>query len=91
MSDTTDMRQPPLGIRLLHGLRKEPDWTTMSAQALDAFREKENRRRSAALTRVVSGFPDRGASIGWQQLALPDRVLPVRVYRPSPRRGAPRM
>jgi acetyl esterase len=82
MSDTT----PPLGIRLLHALRKEPDWASMSAAALDAFRAAENRRRSSRLIRVITGFPDRGATIGWQEQALPDRVLPIRVYRPRRRR-----
>jgi acetyl esterase len=75
---------PPLGIRLLHTLRKEPDWPSMSAAALDAFRTAENRRRSSRLTRVITGFPDRGATIGWEELSLPDRVLKIRVYRPEP-------
>ncbi len=86
MSDI-GMQRPPLSIRLLHALRKEPDWLTMPAEALDAFRDAENRRRASGLARVITGFPDRRAAIGWQQLALPDRVLRVRVYRPSPRRG----
>lgn len=78
---------PPLGIRLLQRLRKEPDWSTMSPEALDAFREAENRRRASALIRIVTGFPDRGATIGWQRLTLPDRELPVRVHRPPPGGG----
>ena len=87
MSPTIGTRRPPLGIRLLHTLRKEPDWLTMSPEALAAFRDAENRRRASGLTRVISGFPDRGATIDWRQLALPNRVLPVRMYRPSPGRG----
>ena len=82
MRTDTGLR-PPLGIRLLHSLRREPDWLTMSAEALDAFRDAENRRRASALIRVITGFPDRRATIGWRQLALPDRVLRVRVFRPS--------
>ncbi|GAA1559089.1 alpha/beta hydrolase [Kribbella sancticallisti] len=89
MSETTTVLRPPLGIRLLHALRKEPDWLTMPAEALVAFREAENRRRSSGLARVITGCPDRGATIGWQELTLPDRVLRVRVYRPSPKRGGP--
>ncbi|MEV0721143.1 alpha/beta hydrolase fold domain-containing protein, partial [Asanoa sp. NPDC050611] len=77
---------PPLGIRLLHRLRSEPDWLAMPAEALDAFRDAENRRRASPLMRVVTGFPDRGTTISWQELKLPDRTLRVRVYRPSPAR-----
>jgi acetyl esterase len=77
---------PPLGIRLLHRLRGEPDWLAMPAEALDTFREAENRRRASPLMRVVTGFPDRGTMIIWQELALADRALRVRVYRPSPAR-----
>jgi acetyl esterase len=85
----TGTRQPPLGIRLLQAVRNEPDWLTMPAEALDAYREAENRKRSSALIRVVSGVPARGVAIGWQRVTLPDRVLSVRVYRPSPGRGDP--
>jgi acetyl esterase len=83
MSDTTRLQQPPLAIRLMHALRKEPDWLTMPADQLVAFREAENRKRASGLARVITGFPDRGATIEWRQLELPDRVLRVRVYRPS--------
>jgi acetyl esterase len=89
MNDKTGVQHPPLGIRVLHALRKEPDWLTMPAEALDAFREAENRRRASGLVRVITGFSDRRATIGWQQLALPDRAIRVRVYRPSPGRGGP--
>lgn len=74
--------QPPLGIRVLQALRREPDWLTMPPEALAAFRDAENRKRSSNLVRVISGFPDRGATIGWQQLNLPDRAIRVRAYRP---------
>jgi acetyl esterase len=55
----------------------------MPSEALDAYREAENRRRSSRLIRVFTGFPDRGATIGWQEVTLPDRVVRVRVHRPS--------
>jgi acetyl esterase len=77
------MRQPPLGIRLLHAVRKEPDFSAMSDQALVAFRDAQNRKLASGLARVITGFPDRTAIIDWQQVELPDRVVPVRVYRPS--------
>ncbi len=38
---------------------------------------------------MITGFPDRRARIDWQQLTLPDRVLPVRVYRSSSERDDP--
>ncbi|GAA3208165.1 alpha/beta hydrolase [Dactylosporangium siamense] len=73
----------PLGIRLLQTLRKEPDWSTMPDDELAAFREAENRRRASTLIRVVTGFPSRGVTIGWEPFPLPDRSLQVRVYRPA--------
>ncbi|MFB9238213.1 alpha/beta hydrolase [Plantactinospora siamensis] len=86
MAGTTTAR-PPLGIRLMAGLRKEPDWLAMPPAALDDFRVAENRRRSSALLRVITGFPDRRAEIAWRDLALPDRRLRVRVHRPVPTPG----
>jgi acetyl esterase len=86
MNNAIGTRRPPIKIRMLQTVRKEPDWLTMSDEALEAFRDAENRKRSSALTRVISGFPDRGVTIGWQEITLPDRVLRVRVYR---RRGGP--
>jgi acetyl esterase len=83
MSHATAVQQPPLGVRLLYSLRGEPDWSTLSMKALIAFREAQNRKLSSPLIRVVTGIPDRGATIKWEQVTLPDRVLRVRVYRPS--------
>jgi acetyl esterase len=85
MSFATAVQQPPLGIRLLHLLRKEPNVSSLSDEALVAFRDALNRKAASPLARPLTGFPHRGATIGWQQAELPDRVLPVRVYRP---RGA---
>ncbi|MEV0751187.1 alpha/beta hydrolase [Streptosporangium sp. NPDC050280] len=72
MNDITAMRRPA-----------EPDWSTVTAEELIAFREAENRVRASTAARVITGEPDSGATIGWQQVALPGRELPVRVYRPS--------
>jgi len=88
MSDVTDTKRPPLGIRLLHALGREPDWSTMTAEELVAFRDAENRKRASALARVITGLPDRGATIQWREVALRGRGLRVRVYRPSPGRGS---
>ncbi|HWO64291.1 MAG TPA: alpha/beta hydrolase [Umezawaea sp.] len=82
----TDVERPPLGIRLLHVLGKARDWEAMTAEELVAYRDAENRRRASRLARVVTGFPDRRAAIRWREVALPDRVLRVRVYRRSPER-----
>ena len=83
MSASTHIEQPPLGIRLMHALGKEPSWLTMTDQELAAFRDAENRKRVSPLARVITGRPDRGAVIEWQEMALPGRELRVRVYRPS--------
>lgn len=80
---STNTQRPPLGVRLLHALQKEPDWLTLSAEELVTLREAVNRKRASGLARVITGFPDRGVTIGWRELALPGRALQVRVYRPS--------
>ncbi|MEV6560441.1 alpha/beta hydrolase [Nocardia sp. NPDC051756] len=82
------IEQPPLGIRLLHVLQKDPDWSTITTEELIAFRDKANRKAGSRLLRVVTGFPDRRATIRWQEVTLADRVLRVRVYRPSAGRAA---
>ena len=90
MSGTAGKQRPPLGVRLVFGLlRKEPDLLAMSDEALVSFRDAQNRTAASGLLRVITGFPDRRATIGWHQLRLPDRMLPVRVYRPSSVRRDP--
>jgi hypothetical protein len=70
MSDTIAVRrQPPLGIRLLHALRKEPDWLTMPAEDLIAYRDAENRRRASgrgvgAAAAALAGGKQRDAATG---------------------------
>ncbi|ONH31690.1 alpha/beta hydrolase [Pseudofrankia asymbiotica] len=63
----------------------EPDWLAMTAEELVAYRDAENLFRASPAVRPITGDPDPGAAIGWQELALPGRGLPVRVYRPSAR------
>ncbi|MEA5360552.1 alpha/beta hydrolase [Amycolatopsis sp., V23-08] len=70
MSETTAVARPP-----------EPDWLTITAEELVAYREAENRARASVAARVITGEPDPGAEIEWR--SLPGRDLPVRVYRPS--------
>ena len=83
MSNVSGTERPPLGIRLLHTLGKEPAWSTMTVEDLAAFSEAENRKRASRLARVITGRPDRDALIGWQEVALPGHRLRVRVYRPA--------
>ncbi|MDF2709708.1 MAG: Esterase/lipase-like protein [Nonomuraea muscovyensis] len=75
MSEVTAAKRPP-----------EPDWLAMTAEELVAYREAENRFRASSAVRAITGDPDPGAAIGWQEVALPGRELPVRVYRPRPGR-----
>ncbi|MFF2328834.1 MULTISPECIES: alpha/beta hydrolase [unclassified Streptomyces] len=72
MSELTAAGRPP-----------EPNWQTITAEELVAYREAENRFRASDAVRAITGDPDPGATIGWQTVALPGRELPVRVYRPS--------
>ncbi|KAA2253818.1 alpha/beta hydrolase [Solihabitans fulvus] len=60
-----------------------PNWSTMTTEELVAYRDAENRFRASDAARALTGQPDPGAAIVWQEVALPDRELPVRVYRPT--------
>jgi acetyl esterase len=73
MSEVTATQRPP-----------EPDWLALSAEELVAYRDAENRFRASGAVRPITGDPDPGATIQWQELALPGRELPIRVYRPPP-------
>ncbi|MCM3885301.1 alpha/beta hydrolase [Frankia sp. R82] len=69
------------------GRPSEPDWLEMTAEELVAYRDAENRFRASSAVRAISGDPDPGAAIDWQEVALPGRGLSVRVYRPATRVG----
>ncbi|MFB7215318.1 alpha/beta hydrolase [Streptomyces sp. NPDC056255] len=73
MGELTDMERPP-----------EPDFSAITAEELRAYRDEENRFRASGAMRAITGEPDPGAAIVWQEIALPGRDLPVRVYRPAP-------
>lgn len=73
MSETTAAIRPP-----------EPDFSAITAEELRAYRDAENRFRASSAARTILGSPDTGAAIVWQEIALPGRDLPVRVYRPAP-------
>ncbi|MFF1696249.1 alpha/beta hydrolase [Streptomyces sp. NPDC058257] len=73
MSEVTAMERPP-----------EPNWSAITLEELRTYRDAENRFRASTAARAILGDPDPGAAIEWRKVALPDRELPVRVYRPSP-------
>ncbi|MBV2363511.1 alpha/beta hydrolase [Streptomonospora sp. NEAU-YY374] len=83
MSGASRRRRPPLGVRLVYGLMREPDLDALSDDELIAVRDAQNRAVVSGPVRVLTGRPDPGAAIAWRRLELPDRVLPVRVYRPA--------
>lgn len=87
-SATTE--QPPLGVRLMYSVRKEPDYATMTPADLAAFGEVANKVVNSRLAHLLTGFPHRDVTITWQQLQLADRTIRVRVYRPL-RSTAPRL
>ncbi|MFF0633526.1 alpha/beta hydrolase [Nocardia sp. NPDC004151] len=74
--------QPPRGIRILHSLRKDPDWEALTPEELTAHVAGANRLAGSKFMRVVTGLPARGTGIEWQQVTFPDRTVPIRVYRP---------
>ncbi|MFD9902894.1 alpha/beta hydrolase [Streptomyces sp. NPDC059063] len=61
----------------------EPDWLATTAEELAAYSDAENRFRASSTARAFTGDPDPGAVIEWQDVALPGREIPVRVYRPA--------
>ncbi|WP_030410581.1 alpha/beta hydrolase [Streptomyces sp. NRRL S-1448] len=73
MNEITTAKRPP-----------EPDFSAITTEELIAYREAENRFRASSAARAITGEPDPGAAIDWQEIALPGRDLPVRVYRPAP-------
>ncbi|MEU1873060.1 alpha/beta hydrolase [Streptomyces sp. NPDC019793] len=73
MRETTAVTRPP-----------QPDFEAITTEELIAYREAENRYRASDAARAILGEPDPGAAIEWQDVALPGRDLPVRVYRPVP-------
>ncbi|GAA1332801.1 alpha/beta hydrolase [Saccharothrix algeriensis] len=66
------------------GRPPEPDWSTVTAEELLAYRDAENRFRSSSAARAVTGEPEPHVDICRQELALPGRTLPVRAHRPLP-------
>ncbi|GAA5020899.1 alpha/beta hydrolase [Streptomyces siamensis] len=72
MSEISAVQRPP-----------EPDWPAMTAEELAVYREAENRVRASRAARTITGNPDPGAEIRWQQAVLAGREIPVRVYRPA--------
>ncbi|WAX57869.1 alpha/beta hydrolase [Jatrophihabitans cynanchi] len=61
----------------------EPDFSAITTDELRAYRDAENEYRASEAARQILGKPHAGAAIGWQDVALPGRDVPVRVYRPD--------
>lgn len=61
----------------------EPDWLAITDEELAAYAKAENRFRASPAAWPLIGAPDANAMIEWQEVALPDRTLAVRVYRPA--------
>ncbi|MEU3961389.1 alpha/beta hydrolase [Streptomyces buecherae] len=76
MNETTAATRPP-----------EPDFSTITAEELLVYRAAENRFRASAAARAILGESHAGAAIDWREIVLPDRAVPVRVYRPAPTEG----
>ncbi|MBC3984138.1 alpha/beta hydrolase [Streptomyces sp. AC536] len=76
MNETTAATRPP-----------EPDFATITTEELLVYRAAENRFRASEAARAFLGEPHAGAAIDWREIALPDRAVPVRVYRPAPTGG----
>ncbi|TCC12331.1 alpha/beta hydrolase [Kribbella soli] len=76
-------QRPPLGVRLVYSVRKEPDYRSMSPADLAAFGEVANRIVNSRLARLLTGIPHSGVTITWQQVQLADRTIRVRVHRPK--------
>ncbi|WP_030518906.1 alpha/beta hydrolase [Nocardia sp. NRRL WC-3656] len=72
MSDTAAVQRP-----------SAPDFSAMTPEKLAIYRDAENRWRASSAAWPVIGEPDSGAAIKWQEVALADRDLSVRVYRPT--------
>ena len=77
MSEITVVGRPP-----------EPDFETITPGELAAYQNAENRFRASATARELLGEPDTDALIEWRKIPLPDRHVPVRVYRPAPSRDS---
>jgi acetyl esterase len=83
------MNEPATNHPTIDPRQSERDWPAMTTEELIAYRDAENRRRASPEAQAITGTPDPAATTHWQNLALPGRLLPVRVYRPAPERGLP--
>ncbi|HEY3557489.1 MAG TPA: alpha/beta hydrolase [Kribbella sp.] len=79
----TTSQQPPLGVRLVYAVRKEPDYHSMTPKDLAALGEVAHRVVTSRLAPLLTGFPHSGVTITWERVQLADRTIRVRVYRPK--------
>jgi acetyl esterase len=69
----------PWGTRLL---RDTQDWEALSNDQVIVARDRANRAASSRAARIITGRPDRGASLEESRIDLPGRRLMLRVHRP---------
>lgn len=77
-------KKPPPGTA---PIKDDTDWSALTPRELVEVREKLDSKRSSRLARLVTGRPDRRASVETGTLALPGRSLPLRVHRPRDAQG----
>lgn len=93
MDDVVGAQRPPLGIRLLHALGKEPDWLAMTADELVAFSEAVNRKRMSPLVQYADSRTLKMAQMRlFHRLSVPPRtdpraLSPLQAETRAPRAG----
>ncbi|WP_022919071.1 alpha/beta hydrolase fold domain-containing protein [Ruania albidiflava] len=73
---------PPLGVRLVYGLRPQPDFAALSDEELAELGRAQNEVVTSPAARLITGCPALGSRVTWTTVALTDRQIPVRVHRP---------
>jgi len=70
----------PVGTRIV---RDNLDWSALTDDQVVAAREKAIRKASSRVAWIVTGRPDRRASIEPAMIDLPGRRLALRIHRPT--------
>lgn len=78
---------PPLGVRLVYGLRGQPDFAALEDEELAELGRAQNEVVSSPAARLITGFPALTSRSEWASVTTDGRAVPVRVHRP--RRATP--